>query len=50
MPKMNSHAPEIITHIHEGHSKPNIFEKDVHPKAKEGCYANAEHPSRQEKM
>lgn len=32
----------IITHIHEGHAKPNIFEgsKEEHPKA-DSCYANS---------
>ena len=49
-----SHAPEITTHIHEGHDKPNIFghnrEPQGHPKVKEGCYENAGKPSRQEKM
>lgn len=24
---------EILTHINSSHSKPEIFEKDVHPKA-----------------
>lgn len=44
--KKNSHAPEITTHITEEHSKPNVFVYNgttgVHPKVKEGCYANAE--------
>ena len=29
----------IITHINSSHSKPEIFEKDIHPKAS-GGYAN----------
>lgn len=36
----------ITTHIDDSHDKGNIFEKERHdgghPKAKEGCYANAE--------
>lgn len=32
----------ILTHIDRGHDKPNVFESGVHPKSKEGCYANAE--------
>ena len=54
---MKDHAPEITHHITEEHAKGNIFdpsahvyESKAHQKAKEGCYANAEHPSRQEKM
>lgn len=29
----------IVTHIHSGHAKPEIFEKDVHPKVSSE-YAN----------
>lgn len=55
MSKHNSHAPEITTHINDAeHGKNNIFGKERepagNPKIKEGCYSNAEHPSRQEKM
>lgn len=44
MKKMNSHAPEILTHINDDeHSKGNVFgKKESNPKAKQGCYANAE--------
>lgn len=35
---------EILTHITEKHAKGNIFEgsSEMNPKAKSGCYANAE--------
>lgn len=39
---MKDKTGKITTHIDSSHDKPNVFEKESHPKVKEGCYANAE--------